>query len=60
MQAALDFLKGKKTYLLVIVYVVLRLVSGEGIEDLDLDKIEDLVLAAMIGTLRAGVAKIGK
>lgn len=58
MDSVLKFLSGKKTYLLVVLYVVLQLASGGGLDDLNVENIQDLVLAAMVATLRAGVAKI--
>ena len=57
----LDFLNGKKTYLLVLLYCVLVISGGieeGGVELPSVDELKSIVIAGAIATLRAGVAKI--
>lgn len=54
-------LSGKKTYLLLAAYALLVLfgqVPEGGIEMPDMAKLQDLVLAGALATLRAGVTKV--
>ena len=58
MNTILEFLKGKKTYLLVLLYVILVLVTGvEGDEtilsSLDPDKLKEAVLGLVVATGKA-------
>ena len=58
MNTILEFLKGKKTYLLVLLYTILVLVTGvEGDEtilsSLDPDKLKEAVLGLVVATGKA-------
>lgn len=60
MSTILGWLSGKKTYLLVLAYVILQLIQGGGLEGLAKpEELGGVVLALALGTLRAGIAKIG-
>jgi len=61
MSNAIAWLAGKKTYLLVLAYVILQIINGGGLEALgNTEGLESIVLGAAVAALRAGVAKVGK
>jgi len=61
MAKVINWLSGKKTHLLVLVYVVIQIIQNGGLEGLqNLGELDNVILAAALSALRAGVAKIGK
>jgi len=59
MSQAIEWLSGKKTYLLLLAYVALQLINGGGLDAIGTTEgLAPAVLASALAALRAGVAKI--
>ena len=58
MSSILNWLSGKKTYLLVLAYVGIQLYNNGGLDALaPSGDLQNIVLAAAVAALRAGVSK---
>jgi hypothetical protein len=58
MRKAIEWLSGKKTYLLVTAYVILQFTQGGSMEAIDTEAVQNSMGALILATLRAGIAKI--
>lgn len=57
MDKVIEFLKGKKTYLLVLVYVILQFTQGGSLDAIDTEAVQNSMGALILATMRAGIAK---
>jgi hypothetical protein len=53
-----DKMKGKKTYLLVLVYVVLQFAQEGSMDAIDTEAVQNSMGALILATMRAGIAKV--
>jgi len=67
MNSVLEFLKGKKTYILVAIYILVVLVTGDTYIDdtnilsgIDAEALKEILLAAMVATGKAAFDRFSK